>query len=193
MYPYLTLLQNTVSRFSTFMSASSNQGKTTFDWYNEHYQSLFQVVFRQVSCNALTQDILQELYLKLAKIPQSTVITNPKNYLIQMACRLVIDHQRVKDNQVKTDQEHNLGNIICPQGKPESNTINQNLLKNIHFALKKLPQDKRDIIWLSAVEGWNYQKIAAHKGRSVSWVEKSMAQGMVLLTELKRQTDGLSS
>ena len=157
-------------------------------WYEEHYQSLYQLIHRQVDCAALTQDILQDLYLKLSKIPDVSAVNNPKNYLMQIACRLVIDNKRLKTNQVETGQEETLASVVCPIAKPETTAINSNLIANVTAALNKLPEDKRDLIWLSAVEGWSYSKIASHKGRSLSWVEKSIAQAMVLLTEFKRQS-----
>jgi len=157
-------------------------------WYQDHYESLYQLIHRQVDCSALTQDILQDLYLKLSKIPDVSAVNNPKNYLMQIACRLVIDNKRLKVNQVETGQEETLAKVVCPTAKPENTVINTNLIANVKAALEKLPEDKRDLIWLSAVEGWSYPKIANHKGRSLSWVEKSIAQAMELLSEFKRQS-----
>ena len=161
-----------------------------FTWYEDYYPSLYQLVYSQVNCSALTQDILQELYFKLNKIPSLSEISNPKNYLMQIACRLVIDNKRLKANQVETGQEQVIGLVVCPKAKPEHHAIQANLIEKVQTTLNKLPDEKRDLIWLSAVEGWNYQKIAKHKGRSLSWVEKSIAQGMALLTEVKRQSIG---
>jgi len=161
-----------------------------FIWYEDYYQSLYQLVNSQVNCSALTQDILQDLYFKLNKINNLSEISNPKNYLMQIACRLVIDNKRLKSNQVETGQEQTIDLAVCPKAKPEHNAIQVNLIENIQTALDKLPDEKRDLIWLSAVEGFSYQQIASRKGRSLSWVEKSIAQGMILLTEIKRQHQG---
>jgi len=160
----------------------------TLTWYEDHYKSLYQLIHRQVECVALTQDILQDLYLKLSKIPDVSAVNNPKNYLMQIACRLVIDNKRLKVSQVETGQDETLAGVVCPIARPEHTAINTNLIANVKAALAKLPEDKRDLIWLSAIEGWSYPKIASHKGRSLSWVEKSIAQAMVLLSEFKRQS-----
>lgn len=170
------------------MTAKLESHAITLAWYNQHYQSLYTLVKSQVKCQFLTQDILQDLYFKLEKIPNIEAINNPKNYLMQIACRLVVDTKRLKTSQIITEPDTELAEVACPQSKPEAQAINQNLINNIQIALDKLPKEKRDIIWLSAIEGWSHSRIALHKGRSLSWVEKSIAQGMVLLTEFKRQS-----
>ncbi|MER2491789.1 RNA polymerase sigma factor [Catenovulum sediminis] len=157
------------------------------DLYQYHFQLLSNFVYGKVKCKDLSQDIMQELYLKLAKMPDVTTIKKPKNYLMQMACRLISDHFRKASNLHETGHDSIFEKISQDNNSPETEQINKDLLDKLQVALNKLPPEKRDIVLLHRVNGWSYREIAAQKKRSLSWVEKSVADTMLLLEQFKQQ------
>lgn len=161
--------------------------KANIELYQYHFSLLSNFVYSKVKCKDLSQDIMQELYLKLAKMPDVTTIKKPKNYLMQMACRVISDHYRKASNLHETGHENTFMKLSQSNCSPEIDHINKDLLDKLKIALAKLPPEKRDIVLLHRVSGWSYKEIAAQKKRSVSWVEKSVADAMLLLERFKQQ------
>lgn len=157
------------------------------DLYQYHHQLLSNFVYGKVQCKDLSQDIMQELYLKLAKMPDVTIIKKPKSYLMQMACRIIADHFRKTSNLHETGHDETFDKLSQSNYSPENKQINKDLLDKLHMTLTKLPQEKRDILLLHRVNGWSYKEIALQKKRSLSWVEKSVADAMLLLNQFKQQ------
>lgn len=158
-------------------------------FYQYHYKTLYTYVMQRVGCQHLTEDVMQELYIKVLKIPDSTRLENPKSYLIKMAFSLISDHFRNNSNKHETGHDDVIVSMRTERDIPEDIAIRENLLEALQQKLAKLPKDKRDVLWLSRVDGWNYSKIAKHKKRSLSWVEKAMADALALIGVFGQQGD----
>lgn len=169
--------------------APSSDKEDNLLFYQYHYKTLYTYVYQRVSCPELAQDVMQELYLKVMKIPDGTRIQNPKSYLIKMAFSVISDHFRNSSNNHETGRDDVIVALRNEGDVPEENVIRKNLLENLQQKLTKLPEEKRDILWLNRVNGWNYAKIAKHKNRSLSWVEKAMADALSLIACYRRNGD----
>src|SRR5476651_2179530 len=80
------------------------------DWleelYRDHAPALFRFLIRLTGHEADTRDILQEIFIRLAKSPHLLDdVAAPRSYLFRMAHRLVIDrHRREKTRQHYDDR-----------------------------------------------------------------------------------------
>ncbi len=148
--------------------------------FNAHYQEVSRFVTRKVNCVQAKDDIMQELYLRLAGYPELDNINNTRAFLLQIASNLIRDNFRRASYRLETSAHEVIDETVCELNSPARQVEQRNMLESMTLALNALPEEKRDIIWLNRVEGWSYGKIAKHKKRSVSWVEKSMAQALLL-------------
>lgn len=62
--------------------------------YKEFHVPVFTIILRIVHNRAESEELLQEVFLKLYQSPPPKTIANPRAYLFQMAHHLAIDHLR---------------------------------------------------------------------------------------------------
>jgi len=166
------------------MSASKSHALTLFQ---KEYKNLFNFIKNKVNCPELTVDLLQDLYLKLHHLSDKTELTNPKSYVMSMARNLIIDNSRKPERVLETGQEEHLSLVQCNHANPEQQSIEANYIELIARALSELPKEKQDLLTLSRIQGWSNQRIATHKGKSLSWVEKNLAASLVMCSEIMQQ------
>ena len=166
------------------MSASKSHALTLFQ---KEYKNLFNFIKNKVNCPELTVDLLQDLYVKLHHLSDMKELKNPKSYVISMARNLIIDNSRKPERVLETGREEHLSLVQCGHAGPEQQTIEANYIELITRALSELPEEKQDLLTLSRFQGWSNQKIAEHKGRSLSWVEKNLAASLVMCSEIMQQ------
>ena len=155
------------------------------DLYCAYYKDLYGYINRHLNDPEQSKDILQDLYFKLEKAPEIKRLDNPKAYLNKMAYRLILDYYRQGHKLLNTGEEDYLGRLHCARKQPESGAIHEDLLHKMLHKLECLTEEKKDLLLLNKVLGWNYAKIAKHKQRSSSWVEKSMTQALILCKKIK--------
>ena len=161
------------------MSAIEQQALALFQ---QQYYSLFQFIKTRTHNEESAQDVMQELYLKWQKRPRHQELGNPAGYLMAMAQNLIIE--RARKQQEETGQEEWLASAESTHSTPEQQAINQNLIERMQEALSQLPPDKRDLLWLSRVQGLSNREIAQQKNKSLSWVEKSLSMALLICCEI---------
>ena len=119
--------------------------------YEEMNRPLFTIILRITRDTALSEDILQELFLKLYLSPPKPS-TNPRAYLCQMARNLAIDSVRRQKPQVDWEQAEEMSCHL-------SDDFSQIL--DIEDAMQSLPQRESQIVTLRINGGLKFREIAA--------------------------------
>ena len=167
-----------------FMPASKSHALVLFQ---KEYKNLFSYIKSKVRCQELTEDLLQDLYLKLHHLSQKKELTNSKSYLISMARNLIIDNSRKPGHTTQTGQEQHIALVECDHANPEQQSIDKNYIELMAQTLSKLPIEKQNLLTLSRVHGWSNQQIANNKGKSLSWDEKNLAAYLLLCSEIVQE------
>jgi RNA polymerase sigma-70 factor, ECF subfamily len=72
--------------------------------YREHAPALFRFLIRLTGNETETRDLLQEIFVRLAKSPGILDgVAAPRSYLFRLAHRLVIDHHRREQTRQQYD------------------------------------------------------------------------------------------
>lgn len=134
------------------------------------------MVQRRVGCRATAADLVQELFLRFWKRPQSPV-EELGSYLLRSARNLAIDHLRGEDSRGRTLS------VLLPdedeaQPSPEQAVQAGAELARIEAALRALPERTRHVFLLSRVHGRTYGEIAEAMGVTRSAVEKHMMRAL---------------
>ena len=126
-----------------------------------------------------TEDLAQEVYLRLLRIENTTRIQRPLNFVYGMARHVLLDHRadsaRREDildsaSDSKPDQcDYSHGLADCP----EDQAIIQQQLEDI---LDKLPPLFSAILLLHDRDGRSYEEVAATLGISVHTVKKYITE-----------------
>jgi len=153
--------------------------------FKQHYESLCAFVFGMVQDYDVSEDVVQELFVKFWEkrndIPDDISI---KAYLYRAARNMALNQMRhfeIKNDfnlfnrEEMCDAEQNIGN----------SAETSELRKMIDQAINKLPTERKKIFLMSREDGLKYKEIAQELSISIKTVENQMGKALsTLRTEL---------
>jgi RNA polymerase sigma factor (sigma-70 family) len=149
----------------------------------------FQARFGSASVEA--DDLMQDLYLKLAEQDNSAAIANPGAYLYRLAHNLTLDRMRTNQRALTRDSDWRLVNHVCTDHEdladlPDAEAaLGARLrLDRLVTAVETLPPKTRRIFRLHKFDGMSYAETAQRLGVSRSAVEKHMTIAFRRLLQL---------
>ena len=130
------------------------------EWlYDEHAQALFAFLLNFTRHDADTRDLLQQLFLKLAKRPELLDgVRDERSFLLRLAHNLVIDLLRRRGTREK-NYEQLAGEtlaLFAPTPAPDEGAFRDALAA----ALGEIPADQRAVVHLKLWEGLTFEQIA---------------------------------
>ena len=130
-------------------------------------------------------DIIQETYARIVSLPSLDSIRHPKQYAIQVATGIIIDHIR-HSRVISINASGGLEqlDVSSPEAGPEKQMEFREEIAQVAHFLAALPPTTRETLILRRVEGLSQQETAQRLGISVKTVEKHMARGVLMLMEL---------
>jgi RNA polymerase sigma-70 factor, ECF subfamily len=128
--------------------------------YDEHAQSLYAFLLNFTRDESDTRDMLQEVFVKLARHPELLVgIRDERAFLIRLAHNAAIDLIRRRGTRERT-KENIAAGIISPFATTK-NPDEQIFLAELADALAELPADQRAVVHLKLWEELTFEQIAA--------------------------------
>ena len=128
--------------------------------YDEHAQPLYAFLLNFTRAEADTRDVLQEIFVKLAREPKLlSGVREERAFLIRLAHNAAIDLMRRRGTRERT-KENFAAETISPFA-PTSNPDEKVFREELAVALEALPQEQRAVVHLKLWEGLTFEKIAA--------------------------------
>ncbi len=141
--------------------------------YNRHETGVWRFVFRSVQNNAITDDLVQDLWFSVTRSAASYEPTAKfKTWLFTMARNRVIDHVRSRKNHASIDAENEEGESMFSDLAAESRlgpmrqVSSREQAKVLLDAIEQLPDDQREAFLLQADGDMSVEEIAAATGVS---------------------------
>lgn len=127
--------------------------------YDAHAQALYAYLLDLTRSEADTHDVLQEVFVKLARQPDLLGgVRDPRGFLLRLAHNQAIDlirrqttRQRYHDQLAETPDS-----LFAPATDPDEEMFRCALAK----ALEDLPEDQRAVVHLKLWEGLTFEAIA---------------------------------
>ena len=139
--------------------------------YDRHETSVWRFVFRSVQNNALTDDLVQEVWFSVTRSALSYEPTAKfKTWLFTMARNRVIDHVRTAKNHASIDAENEEGESMFSDLAADSRlgpmrqVSSREQAKALLDAIEQLPEDQREAFLLQAEGDMSVEEIAAAIG-----------------------------
>ena len=139
--------------------------------YDRHETGVWRFVFRSVQNNAVTDDLVQELWFSVTRSAASYAPTAKfKTWLLTMARNRVIDHVRTAKNHASIDAENEEGESMFSDLAAESRlgplrqVSSREQAKALLDAIEQLPEDQREAFLLQAEGDMSVEEIAAAIG-----------------------------
>jgi RNA polymerase sigma factor (sigma-70 family) len=129
-----------------------------------------------------TDDLAQEVFLRIVRRGNAEGLENLEGYVFQTAASVFTDrhrHRRVKaaDRHEVFEPDRHGGS----QPGPDEALLDREALSAIGVALMALPERTRQVFVLRRLEDMSYREIGLRLGLSISGVEKQMLRAVRLL------------
>jgi RNA polymerase sigma-70 factor, ECF subfamily len=128
--------------------------------YDGHAQSLFAFLLNFTRDEQDTRDVLQEIFVKLAREPKLMAgVRGERAFLIRLAHNAAIDLIRRRGTRERTRE-----NFAAEKSSPfaSTNDPDEKLFREeVAFALGELPEEQRAVVHLKLWEGLTFEEIAA--------------------------------
>jgi RNA polymerase sigma-70 factor (ECF subfamily) len=128
--------------------------------YDEHAQPLFAFLLNFTRDGQDTRDVLQEIFVKLAREPKLLDdVREERAFLIRLAHNAAIDLIRRRGVRERTKENFATEtiSIFAPANDPDEKVFREELA----IALGELPEEQRTVAHLKLWEGLTFEEIAA--------------------------------
>jgi RNA polymerase sigma-70 factor, ECF subfamily len=153
--------------------------------YDEHGQAVFAFLLNLTRHEADTRDLLQELFVKLARRPELLKgVHDERAFLLRLAHNLAIDLIRRRGTREK-NYEQLAGepiSVFAPAATPDESAFREALFG----ALGDLPTDQRAVVHLKLWEGLTFDRIAELLGIPLNTAASRYRYGLDKLRERLR-------
>lgn len=151
--------------------------------FKAHYQALCAFAFGVVSDADMSEEIVQDVFVKLWTNKNEIEITKSvKSYLykaVRNSSLNAIKHLKVKEEY----KRHNKIERDKAECTLSDDLVENELDRQIKAAIDHLPTERKKIFLLSRNEGLKYKEIAEKLGISVKTVENQMGKALAMLRE----------
>ncbi|HNQ72568.1 MAG TPA: RNA polymerase sigma factor [Verrucomicrobiota bacterium] len=128
--------------------------------YDEHAQALFAFLLNFTRDEADTRDVLQDVFVKLARQPERlAAVRDERGFLLRLAHNAAIDLMRRRGAR---DRKHEqFGTEQLPAFARTDDPDEAAFRAELSAALGELPADQRAVVHLKLWEGLTFEQIAA--------------------------------
>lgn len=129
-------------------------------------------------------DVVQEVFLRMLRVPNVESIRSPEAYLFTVAQHVVQQHAL---RQAATPPPLELSRMLTAStpgpGDPALDLAALQCLENLQSALDRLPPKLRATFLLHRRDGFSLDEIASHLGTSRAMVKKYLMLGLMQLRQ----------
>jgi RNA polymerase sigma-70 factor (ECF subfamily) len=130
--------------------------------YRDHAPALFRFLIRLTGSEAETKDVLQELFVRLAKAGgMDDGIVSPRSWLFRLAHRIAIDRHRREETRGRYENRAGqewAASVPAVAGAPEGDAAW--VQTTLRAALEALPAEQKAVVLLKIWEGLTFAEIA---------------------------------
>lgn len=173
----------------TLVEAAQKSADAFAPIYTRYSTRIYLYVRARVATDEDALDITQQVFVKSFKaLPKYRCTDTPVSaWLFRVARNLVIDHQR--RTRSTTDINAIPGLLRSATISPEDAAVRGEEIELLRSALKRLDQEKRDLLALRYAANLRIREIAAVVGKSEEATKKQLSRA---LQSLRKQYDALA-
>jgi RNA polymerase sigma-19 factor, ECF subfamily len=161
--------------------SSIESGPDIAGWYDLYHMRLLNYLRGNLRTESDAQDVSQEVYLRLLRVPQDRVIEHPRAYLFRVAANVINDWragQKVFENWAPADMDQ-----VPDPGDSIEDYDSRKRKEQIRQAIRSLPTHYRAALLLKAQHGMTYRETATHLHVSERMVKRYIVKAYARLRE----------
>jgi RNA polymerase sigma factor (sigma-70 family) len=147
--------------------------------FAEHGHALLRFFNRRVRREADAEELAQEVYLRMLRVPDTSLIRNPQAYLFTVANNLLREHalqERNFQDAVDVDDPA-VQAQVAEEPTADGEVDTEQRIKRLRVVLGQLRPKCRAALLLQG-RGSSYEEIAQQLGVSTHMVKKYLSQGL---------------
>lgn len=160
-----------------------------WDTYSRALKTHFR---RHLKSDVDLDDLVQEVFTKLAALPNDRHIEFPKAYIFRIASNILVDRSRGRQNALNYAVSLDDETQLTARAEQEDCLHYRDLEKTLNMALDTLGDNCRDAFILRRYHNMNTSQIAAKLKISHRMVQKHIAIALVKIQEHIRDATALS-
>lgn len=163
------------------------------NFYKKYHQDLFQFIFYMTRDPTLTEDLVQEVYIRVMRSYHSfRGDSSEKTWLFSIARNVTIDFFRSQKRKRKTimqffDFDKQRDYLPDKKPLPEEVVIENDEMEHVYYCLKKCTVDQRSVLILRFIQSFSIKETADILGFTTSKVKTTQHRGLKALRELVQQ------
>jgi len=148
-------------------------------WADEWHGDLVKFLARRMASPADAQDLAQEVYLRLLRVEQLSLIRKPRSYLLRIAANL-LHEWRLKARQSRPHSAEGL-ELLTADEDPEADAMRESRARCLRAQLDRLSPAMRAALVLQIRDGFTYDEIAARMNATPRMVKRYLLEGYARL------------
>ncbi len=157
-----------VSQDLRFLTAPTQ----TFDAMVQRYRAPLHGYFRRQGVAADAEDLVQEVFIRLAQAHARMRWDNPDGFVFTIASNILTDYRRRGISRGAGRHDELSQDLESPGDSPEHSLLNRDRIRHVVAALKTLHPNCYNSFILHRFENMPQTEIARRLGLSVSTIEK---------------------
>lgn len=149
--------------------------------FAEHGGALRAFITRRVRTTPDAAELAQEVYLRMLRLEDASIIQNPEAYLYTVASNLLKEHSRLEGRIASALDIDDPGvqQQLAELPSFGAEVDQQQRIKRLQEVLSQLPAKCHAAVILQYWHGLSYDEIAQRLGISVHMVKKYLSQALV--------------
>jgi RNA polymerase sigma factor (sigma-70 family) len=123
------------------------------------------------------QDLAQEVYLRILRMEDVSLIRNPRSFVIHLAAHAAYEWRMLARNRLQHSDEL-LQELVARDADPAEALERDERIARLSRVLETLSSKCRAVILMHRRDGMTHEEIAARMNLSVAMVKKYLARGL---------------
>lgn len=157
--------------------------------FEKHYRELHRFMIRRLPRSQDANDLVQEVFLRVLRLPRSEMVRNPQAYIYGIASHVVYELRMRSRNDRVTCDSHTLEQLAEHPAHfaPDELADQLGVKRQLEQALAQLPPMHQAVLLLHKRDGMSREEVAKELGLSPHTVKKYIFQAMAQIrTQWKR-------
>jgi RNA polymerase sigma-70 factor (ECF subfamily) len=166
------------------LEVRNGAGETLGVLFDRYHTPLHNFYSKLTGDRTLSEDLVQEVFLRILKYRQSYQEGTPfRAWIYQIARNARVDHYRKTPKHITFEPE------MAPAVMPKDSAQHSEEAELLHRALMQLPEEKREILILSRFQELKYDEIARLLGCELGTVKTRIHRAIHELRQTFRQLE----
>lgn len=166
------------------LEVRNGAGETLGVLFDRYHAPLYNFYAKLTGDRTLSEDLVQEVFLRILKYRQSYQPGTPfRAWIYQIARNARVDHYRKTPRHITYEPE------MAPPVMPKDSAQQSEEAELLHRAMMQMPEEKREILILSRFQELKYQEIARLLGCELGTVKTRIHRAIQELRQVFRQLE----